>query len=77
MSIKYNVESAEEELIVSEKTGNYKIDLRERLIDFAVNTIKFLGTVPYKKEYEDMRRHLIQESKEITLIMGAIASKAK
>jgi len=73
MTIKYNVESKKGKLVISEKTVNYKIDLRERLVDFAVNTIKFLGTIPYRKE--DIRRYLIQESKEISLIMGSIASK--
>lgn len=134
MPIKYNAESEEEELIVSEKTANYKINLRGRLLDFAVNTIKFLGTIPYKKEYDvfryqlskaatsiganyeesqastpkefhakvsislresretcfwytiidrldlgskDMRRALIMESKEVSLIMGSIASKTR
>ena len=134
MTIKYNVESKKGKLVISEKTVNYKIDLRERLVDFAVNTIKFLGTIHYRKEYdviryqlskattsiganyeesqastpkefhakvaislresletcfwykvinklnlgkEDIRRYLIQESKEISLIMGSIASKTK
>lgn len=134
MAIKYNVKSKNGKLIISEKTANYKIDLRERLVDFAVNTIMFVGTIPYKKEYEvfryqlpkaatsiganyeesqastpkefhakvsislresretcfwytvidrlglgseDMRRSLIRESKEISLIMGSIASKTK
>ncbi|MGR3218826.1 MAG: four helix bundle protein [Candidatus Anammoxibacter sp.] len=111
-----------------------KPDLRERLVSFAVDTIKFLGTISYKKEYEvfryqlskaagsiganyeesqastpkefhakvsiclrearetnfwyrvidklklgdeNMRKCLIQESKEITLIMGSIESKTK
>ncbi len=40
------------------KTANYKIDLRERLVDFAVNTIKFLGTIPYRKEYDVIRYRL-------------------
>jgi len=134
MAIKYNIESKNGKLIISEKSTKYKNDLRERLVDFAVNTIMFLGTIPYKKEYEvfryqlpkaatsiganyeesqastpkefrakvsislresretcfwykvinklnlgdeNMRRCLIQESKEITLIMGSIASKAR
>jgi four helix bundle protein len=134
MLIKCNAETKEKELILSENTGNYKINLGKWLIDFAVNTIKFLGTIPYKKEYdmfcyqlskattsiganyeesqvstskefhakvsislresretcfwytvidrldlgsEDMRRALIPESKEISLIMSSIASKTK
>lgn len=27
-------------------------ELRDRLLLFAVDTLKFLGTIPYKKEYE-------------------------
>lgn len=134
MSIEYNIEFENGESVISDKGGNYRIDLRERLVDFAVNTIKFLGTIPYRKEYdvirfqlskaatsiganyeesqastpkefhakvsislresretcfwykvtdrlnlgsEDMRRSLIRESKEISLIMGSIASKTR
>lgn len=58
MTIKYNVESKKGKLVISEKTANYKIDLRERLVDFAVNTIKFLGTIPYRKEYDVIRYQL-------------------
>ncbi|HHT9136269.1 MAG TPA: four helix bundle protein [Candidatus Wunengus sp. YC60] len=132
--MEYNVEFENGEMVVMDKVGNYKIDLRECLVDFAVNTIKFLGTIHYRKEYdviryqlskaatsiganyeesqastpkefhakvsislresretcfwykiidrlnlgsEDMRRSLIQESKEISLIMGSIASKTR
>lgn len=71
MPIKYNAGSEEKKLIVSEKTGNYKINLRESRETYfwytAVNRLH-LGN-------KDMRRHLIQESKEIPLIMGSIASK--
>lgn len=42
--MEYDVEFEKEKLIISEKTGNYKVDLRERLIDFAMDTIKFLST---------------------------------
>jgi len=58
MTIKYNVESKKGKLVISEKTVNYKIDLRERLVDFAVNTIKFLGTIPYRNEYDVIRYQL-------------------
>ena len=58
MAIKYNIESKNGKLIISEKSTKYKNDLRERLVDFAVNTIMFLGTIPYKKEYEVFRYQL-------------------
>ena len=37
---------------------SYKRDLEERLLEFAVGTIKFLKTLPYKKEYNVLRTQL-------------------
>ena len=61
----YRVEFENKKLVISDAKEKYKINLRERLIDFAVNTIKFLSTIPYKKEYEVFR---IQLSKSVTSI---------
>ncbi len=33
-------------------TKKYKKNLEDRLINFTVKTIKFLKTIPYKKEYD-------------------------
>ena len=118
---------------IAEITANYKSDLRERLLNFSIDVIRFLSTIPYKKEYDvlrfqlsksatsiganyeeaqattykefiqkirislreanetiywlkiisrlqignkDNREYLMEESKEIALIMGSIVSKA-
>ena len=50
--MKYSYEFEKDKLIVSDVKGQYKVDLRERLLEFAVDTIKFLLTIPYKKEYD-------------------------
>ena len=49
---KNKVQFERDNLIVSDNRTQYKIDLRKRLLDFAVNTIQFLSTIPYKKEYD-------------------------
>ena len=51
-------------MIANEKR-KYKVDLSERLMEFAVSTIKFLSTVPYKKEYDVFRYQLSKCSTSI------------
>ena len=120
------------DLIVKEVEQKYQTDLRKRLFNFAVRTMKFLLTIPPRKEYDvfryqiskaatsiganyeesqassfreftqkvrialrearesnyflrivdeleigniDERRFLVNESKELTLILGSIVSK--
>jgi len=58
---------------VKEKNSEYAIDLKNRLFKFAVNTIKFLGTLPHKKEYDVFRYQL---SKSATS-MGANYEEAQ
>lgn len=43
----------------------YERDLEERLLEFSVNTINFLKTIPYKKEYEVIRIQLSKSSTSI------------
>ena len=48
MKIEYARE--EKHSTLSDLKGNYKIDLGERVVAFAVNTIRFLSTIQYKKD---------------------------
>ena len=59
--------------IVKEMESKYKVDLRKRLFVFAVDTIKFLGTLPKNKEYDVFRYQL---SKSATS-MGANYEEAQ
>lgn len=52
MPIEYTIEFENGKLVISDKAGNYRIYSKERFVNFAVNTIKFLGTIPYRKEYD-------------------------
>ena len=52
-------------LSVFDNKGKYEIDLRERIIDFVVKTLKFLATIPYKKEYDVFRIQLSKSSSSI------------
>ncbi len=49
--MKYEIEYTNKEIITNETKTKYKIDLRKRLINFAVNSIKFLMTLPNKRVY--------------------------
>jgi four helix bundle protein len=130
--MKYSEEIGKHNLVVQEIEQKYKTDLRKRLLNFAVKSIQFLGTLPQQREYDvfryqlsrsatsiganyeeaqastyrefiqksrialreareshyflriieelkigtpQERKFLIEESKEITLILGAIVSK--
>ncbi len=42
-----------------------KLDLSERLVRFSVNTIKYLQTLPYKKEYEVFRYQISKSATSI------------
>jgi len=48
-----------------EESVKYKIDLDKRLLSFAVNMIKFLQTIPYKKEFDVFRYQLSRSSTSI------------
>ena len=48
-----------------EESVKYKIDLDKRLLSFAVNTIKFLQTIPYKKEFDVFRYQLSKSATSI------------
>jgi len=46
------MKKVENEFYVYEPIKRYQINLRERLINFAVSTMNFLGTLPKLKEYD-------------------------
>jgi four helix bundle protein len=50
---------------IAEITAEYKSDLRERLLNFSVNVIRFLATLPYKKEYDVLRYQLSKSATSI------------
>ena len=43
----------------------YEKDLEERVFRFAVDTIKFINTIPYKKEYDVFRYQLSKSATSI------------
>ena len=61
----YNIENINHLKIVRDITKKYKIDLRTRLLYFAVNAIQFLKTIPNNIEYDVIR---YQFSKSATAI---------
>ena len=50
---------------MDEENSRYKVDLDKRLLKFSVNTIKFLQTLPYKREYEVFRYQLSKSATSI------------
>jgi len=61
----YSLEYNNHEVIIREKKSKYNLDLRKRLLEFAVESIIFIRTIPYKKEYDVFR---YQFSKSCTSI---------
>ena len=50
---------------MGEAKSKYKVDLDKRLLLFSVNIIKFLQTLPYKKEFEVFRYQLSKSATSI------------
>jgi len=63
--MKYDVQYENYELIIREPKKQYKIDLRERLLEFAVKSISFIGTIPNKKEFDVFRYQYSKSSTSI------------
>lgn len=61
----YDVELRNEKWIVRDIQTKYAIDLRQRLFRFSVDTIRFLGTLPVKKEYDVFRYQLSKSATSI------------
>jgi four helix bundle protein len=54
----FDSSSEEKAEYVFDLAGKYGIDLSQRLIKFAVNIIRFLGTINYQTEFEVFRNQL-------------------
>ena len=63
--MKYDVTYCEGNWNVREGGNSYPIDLRKRLLDFSMNTIRFLGTIPEKKEYSVIKYQLSKSATSI------------
>ena len=53
------------DLIVKEVEQKYQTDLRKRLFNFAVRTMKFLLTIPPRKEYDVFRYQISKAATSI------------
>jgi hypothetical protein len=73
MEVTYNYSFDDHPLLVKENNKSYSIDLRERLLEFSVSILKFLRRLPYRKEYDVLRRQL---SKSATSIGANYEAKA-
>ena len=61
----YLISYSKNKLSVRDVTGKYEIDLKKRLLDFATNTLKFLMTLPNKKEFDVFRYQLSRSATSI------------
>ncbi len=51
--------------LVSDKNSNYQIDLKSRFLDFAVDSLRFLSTIPDQKEYNVLKYQLSKSATSI------------
>lgn len=71
--MEYEVNFTGKNWVIKEKGREYAIDLRQRLFIFAVDSIKFLMTLPPRKEF-DVFRYQLSKS---TTSMGANYEEAQ
>lgn len=71
--MEYEISFTGKNLVIKEKGREYAIDLRQRLFNFAVDSIRFLMTLPPRKEFDVFRYQL---SKSATS-MGANYEEAQ
>jgi len=64
-NIEYKVEINNEKVVIREHATGYNIDLRKRLLNFAVKSIKFLLTLPKLKEYDMFRYQYSKSSNSV------------
>lgn len=72
--MEYFVERNNSEFVIRERKTNYAVDLRERLLNFSIKTIKFLMTLPDKKEIEVFKYQL---SKSATAVGANLPCEIK
>ena len=63
--MEYDIIFNDEKVEVKEKGQKYTIDLHERLLQFAVDIIKFLFLLPYLKELDVLRNQLSKAATSI------------
>ena len=61
----YKVDFLDGCLRLSDASGKYQIDLKKRLLDFAINTLKFLTTLQHRKEFEVIKYQLSKSATSI------------
>ena len=61
----YQISFLNNELSIRDSSGKYEIDLKKRLLDFAIDTMRFIMTVPYKKEFDVFRYQLSKSATSI------------
>ena len=61
----YKVDFLDGCLRLSDASGKYQIDLKKRLLDFAINTLKFLATLQHRKEFEVIKYQLSKSATSI------------
>ena len=62
---KYQIKYSKNKLSISDIAGKYEVDLKKRLLDFAINTMRFIMTLPYKKEFDVFRYQLSKSATSI------------
>ena len=61
----YRVNFDNGNLQLKDSSGKYKVDLKERLLDFAIHIIKFISTIPSRKEFEVIKYQLSRSATSI------------
>ena len=61
----YRVNFDNGNLQLKDSSGKYKVDLKERLLDFAIHIIKFIPTIPNRKEFEVIKYQLSRSATSI------------
>lgn len=61
----YQVDFLDGSLQLRDASGKYQIDLKNRLLDFAINTLRFLATLKDRKEFEVIKYQLSKSATSI------------
>ena len=62
----YQVETIDNDLIViMDSAGKYEINLEEKLLQFALKTIRLISLIPYKREFDVFRNQLSKSATSI------------
>ena len=51
--------------VIREKGSRYEVDLREKLLQFSIDTLTFLKSIPYRKEFDVLRHQLSRSATSI------------